>query len=105
MLWLYRQALRLRRAEGGLGDGPFAWLDAPEGVLAFSRGDRFVCVTNLSGGPVALPENTAILLSSRPLDAGLLPPDSTAWLRTRPAAAVQSPTRTTRTTRATRTTR
>lgn len=97
MLWLYRQALRLRRAEGGLGDGPFAWLDAPHGVLAFARGDRFVSVTNLSGGPVALPENTAILLSSSPLEAGLLPPDSTAWLRTRPAA--QSPTRTTRTTR------
>nr|WP_183428426.1 glycoside hydrolase family 13 protein [Leifsonia aquatica] len=82
MLWLYRQALRIRRAEAGLGDGPFTWLDAPEGVLAFARGDRFVSVTNLSAVPVPLPDNTAILLSSSPLDDGLLPPDSTAWLRT-----------------------
>jgi len=82
MLWLYRQALRIRRSEAGLGDGPFTWLDAPEGVLAFARGDRFVSVTNLSAVPVPLPDNTAILLSSSPLDDGLLPPDSTAWLRT-----------------------
>jgi alpha-glucosidase len=82
MLWLYRQALRIRRSEAGLGDGPFTWLDAPDGVLAFARGDRFVSVTNLSAVPVPLPDNTAILLSSSPHDDGLLPPDSTAWLRT-----------------------
>jgi alpha-glucosidase len=87
MLWLYRQALRLRRTEPGLGDGTLHWLEAPEGVLAFRRGDRFASITNLSDRAVALPEHTAILLSSSPLDAGLLPPDSTAWLRVQPRPA------------------
>ncbi|MBW8871753.1 MAG: DUF3459 domain-containing protein, partial [Leifsonia sp.] len=87
MLWLYRQALRIRRAEPALGDGPLTWLASPAGVLAFARGAAFVSVTNLSGGPVALPEHQAILLSSSPLVCGLLPSDSTAWLRTqRPTA-------------------
>ncbi|MFE4948735.1 glycoside hydrolase family 13 protein [Leifsonia sp. NPDC056665] len=82
MLWLYTQALRIRRSEPGLGDGPLAWAEAPEGVLAFARGDAFLSVTNLSAAPVALPAHVAILLSSSPLDGGMLPPDSTAWLRT-----------------------
>lgn len=82
MLWLYRQALRIRRAEPGLGDGPLTWLEAPEDVLAFARGAAFASVTNLSDRPVALPEHQAILLSSTPLQGGLLPPDSTVWLRT-----------------------
>ncbi|MEY9850463.1 alpha-glucosidase [Leifsonia sp. EB41] len=82
MLWLYTQALRIRRAEPGLGDGPLTWIPAPEGVLAFARGDAFLSVTNLSAAPVALPAHAAILLSSSPLDGGMLPPDSTAWLRT-----------------------
>ena len=82
MLWLYRQALRIRRAEPGLGDGPLTWLDAPDGVLAFARGAAFANITNLSAAPVDLPEHQAILLSSRPLVDGKLPPDSTVWLRT-----------------------
>ena len=82
MLRLYREALRIRRSEPGLGDGPFSWLDAQEGVLAFARGARFASVTNLSAVPVPLPDDAALLLSSSPLDDGLLPPDSTAWLRT-----------------------
>ncbi|RDV46935.1 alpha-glucosidase [Leifsonia sp. ku-ls] len=86
MLWLYRQALRIRKAEPALGDGTLTWLDAPDGVLAFSRGTAFVSVTNLSSAAVPLPEHQAILLSSSPLAGGLLPPDSTAWLRTQPPA-------------------
>jgi alpha-glucosidase len=82
MLWLYRQALRIRRAEAALGDGALTWHDGPEGTLAFARGDRFLNVTNLSREAIALPEHVAILLSSSPLVGGLLPPDSTAWLRT-----------------------
>ncbi|MGO4300046.1 glycoside hydrolase family 13 protein [Leifsonia sp. RAF41] len=86
MLWLYRQALRIRRAEPALGDGSLTWLDAPDGVLAFARGAAFVSATNLSAVPVPLPEHQAILLSSSPLVGGQLPPDSTVWLRTqRPA--------------------
>jgi alpha-glucosidase len=87
MLWLYRQALRIRRAEVALGDGPLEWLDSEPFVLAFSRGTGggatgFVSVSNLSDHPVELPEHSAIILSSSPLVGGLLPPDSTAWLRT-----------------------
>ncbi|WP_200936867.1 glycoside hydrolase family 13 protein [Leifsonia sp. Root112D2] len=82
MLWLYREALRVRRREPGLGDGPLTWLHSQPDVLAFSRGDSFLNVTNLSQAPLELPEHLSILLSSSPLNAGLLPPDSTAWLRT-----------------------
>ncbi len=82
MLWLYRQALRIRRKNDGLGDGPLDWRDGPDDVLVFARGEHFVNVTNLSDAPIALPEHTAILLCSSPLEYGLLPPDSTAWLRT-----------------------
>jgi alpha-glucosidase len=39
------------------------------------------CVANLSAGPVALPPDASVLLVSGPLDGGLLPPDTTAWLR------------------------
>jgi alpha-glucosidase len=39
------------------------------------------CVANLSAGPVALPQDASVLLASAPLDGGLLPPDTTVWLR------------------------
>jgi alpha-glucosidase len=81
MLELYRKALAIRHAEAGLGDGPMTWLDAPDGVLSFTRPGGFACVVNLSDVPVALPEHTEILLRSGPLD-GLLPTDSAVWLRT-----------------------
>jgi alpha-glucosidase len=81
MLTLYRDALRIRRAEPALGDGSLRWLDAPEGVLAFARGGRVVCVLNLSGGAVELPRHDGILVLSGPLEDGLLPTDTGAWLR------------------------
>ncbi len=86
MLWLYRQALRIRRRETALGDGPMTWLDSAPDVLAFRRGsgpDEVVCVVNLGAEPIELPEHHHILLASSPLDGGRLPTDSTAWLRTR----------------------
>ncbi|WP_208008616.1 glycoside hydrolase family 13 protein [Agromyces protaetiae] len=82
MLWLYRQALRIRKRERSLGDGALEWLPSAPDVLVFRRGDDLVCVTNLGGAPAELPEHESILLASAPLDGGLLPPDSTAWLRT-----------------------
>ncbi|MRG59675.1 DUF3459 domain-containing protein [Agromyces sp. CFH 90414] len=86
MLWLYRQALRIRRREAALGDGPMRWLDTAPSVLAFRRGDgpdEVVCVVNLGAEPVDLPAHHHILLASSPLEGGRLPTDSTAWLRTR----------------------
>ena len=82
MLSLYRTALSIRRAHPALGDGALTWLDSEPGVLAFSRGLGFVSVTNLSDVAVALPTHVRLLLSSSTLENGLLPPDSTAWLRT-----------------------
>jgi alpha-glucosidase len=45
MLELDRRALRIRRAEPALGDGPMSWRPAPDGVLSFDR-------TAAGGGPV-----------------------------------------------------
>jgi alpha-glucosidase len=81
MLNLYRQALRLRRAEPSLGAGELRWLDSAEGVLAFVREPGLICVANLSGEPVPLPANDGVLLTSGPLSDGLLPTDTAAWLR------------------------
>jgi alpha-glucosidase len=81
MLTLYREALRLRRAQPELGDGPMSWLPAEPGVLAFTRGaGGFACVVNVSGAPTPLPAGE-LLLASDPLVDGQLPPDTAAWLR------------------------
>jgi alpha-glucosidase len=91
MLTLYRSALRVRRAEPALGDGPMTWLPSSDGVLAFDRpaaapadsgGSGVRCVANLSGDPVDLPAHAGLILTSGPLaPGGLLPPDTSAWLR------------------------
>ncbi|WP_052226654.1 glycoside hydrolase family 13 protein [Microbacterium mangrovi] len=89
---LYRRTLGLRRALPELGDGPLAWIDDPaqrvaDGILAFRRSPTFVCVVNTGDSPVPLPAHEEVLLASAPLDSDLLPPDTTAWLRTTPDAA------------------
>jgi alpha-glucosidase len=80
MLNLYRAALRIRRAEPGLGDGAFAWLELGADVLAFTRGDDFVSVTSFDT-PVELPPHRELLLASTEVVDGVLPTNSTAWLR------------------------
>ena len=80
MLWLYRQALRIRKRERALGDGPMTWLPSEPTALVFQRGDDVVNVTNLGSSPLPLPDHDRILLASSPLVDGMLPPDSTAWL-------------------------
>ncbi|MEU0050067.1 glycoside hydrolase family 13 protein [Streptomyces sp. NPDC006309] len=78
-LELYRTALRLRRKL--LEGETLTWTpEAPAGVLDFTRGDAWRCVTNLGAGPVPLPPGE-VLLSSAPLPGGGgLPPDTTVWL-------------------------
>lgn len=78
---LYREALRLRRAEG-LGTGGLTWLDDAGGehVLAYRNG-TVVVVTNLGDRDVPLPAHTGALLASGPVGDGALPPDTTVWLR------------------------
>ena len=82
MLELYRMALRIRRAEPALGDDTMTWLPAPQNVLAFSRGDRFSCLVNLSETTVELPERTVVLLASALSEDSGIPPDAAVWLRT-----------------------
>jgi alpha-glucosidase len=82
MLELYRSALRLRRAEKGLGDGPLEWFDVAPDVLAFHRGDEFTCLVNLSPAAVALPAHAGVILASSDLVDGLVAPDTAVWLRT-----------------------
>jgi alpha-glucosidase len=82
MLRLYREALRIRAASPELHGPEFAWIASPNGVLSFSRGDRFVSVTNLSSAAIDLPDHAEILISSAGLLSGRLPPDSSAWLQT-----------------------
>ncbi len=80
-LHLYRDLLAVRRSEPALGDGPMTWIDSADDVLAFARGG-LVCVVNLGEEPATLPDHTDVLLSSAPLEAGLLPRDTAVWLRT-----------------------
>lgn len=86
-LRLYRAAIALRRTNGDLATGGFAWLELGADVLAFQRGDGVLSITNLGSAPVPLPAHREVLLSSTPLE-GALPPDATAWLALTPAPAV-----------------
>jgi alpha-glucosidase len=70
MLALYRRALTLRPG------GDFAWRDAPEGVLAFDRGE-LACVVNISGPDVPVGD---VLLASEPLE-GSVSAGAAAWIR------------------------
>lgn len=77
---MYRNALKLRRDEIGLGDGPMTWIEAGDSVLAFSRPGDFACYVNF-GAPIPLPSNAHVLLASRPLDGLEIPTDTAVWLR------------------------
>jgi alpha-glucosidase len=75
-LSLYRAALRLRRS---LPDEAITWLAAPDGALAFRRGDVQVWL-NAGESPVPLPAGK-LLLASAPGIGRELPPDAAAWVR------------------------
>jgi alpha-glucosidase len=85
MLSLHRAALSLRRANDALRSGSFAWLDGQPDSLIFERraeDEAVVCVVNLGSEPIPLP--TGELLVASPERVGeQLPPNATAWLRTR----------------------
>ncbi|MEY2247392.1 glycoside hydrolase family 13 protein [Streptomyces sp. BF23-18] len=83
-LELYRDALAVRRerADLGAGDG-VTWLTAPEGVLAFRRGD-FVCTANTGNKAVTVPAYGRVLVSSGEVTLSKdgqaqLPADTTVW--------------------------
>ncbi|PSK98058.1 alpha-glucosidase [Murinocardiopsis flavida] len=82
-LELFRGAIRLRRTLIGAGAGEsFAWdADTDKGdLLAFTRGEHWLVLTNTGAEPVALPDGE-VLLASGPLDNGALPGDTSVWLR------------------------
>lgn len=83
---LYRDAIRLRRALAEDAGEDFDWIEGLDpDILAFRRGDSFVCVVNTGDSPVALPAHDRVLLASSPLEGGLLPGDAAAWLGTIPS--------------------
>ena len=96
-LEMYRAALRIRRAEAALGEGPLTWLESPVDVLAVERtasdGTVVVSVVNLADASALLPKawGTDVLLASSD-DVALLSiddgaealavgPETTVWLR------------------------
>ncbi|MEV6840090.1 glycoside hydrolase family 13 protein [Streptomyces sp. NPDC051133] len=85
-LELYRAALSLRRSQPDLGAGDAVeWLRAPEGVLAFRRGE-FVCVANTTGESVTSPAYGRVLLGSAEVTEAdgeaKVPADTTVWFTT-----------------------
>jgi alpha-glucosidase len=78
MLWLYRDALRLRRELPELHRNEHGWLDLGGQVIALTRGDGFACVVNFGEDPIDLPAGR-VLLSSQPISDNL-PTDCAAWI-------------------------
>lgn len=87
-LWLYRRALGIRRQHPALGwrQGDFTFLEsAPEGVVAFRRDPRFVCIANTNAQSSRVTLNGPVLLIASAGDVQIdgdlvtLPPDTTAW--------------------------
>ncbi|WP_299841090.1 alpha-amylase family glycosyl hydrolase [uncultured Paracoccus sp.] len=54
VLAFYRQMLALRRAEPDLRLGDIRFLDLPEPVLGYERGEAMICLFNLSAEPVTI---------------------------------------------------
>jgi alpha-glucosidase len=80
MLSLYRAALALRATSPLLKGEDVQWLQAPDRCVAFRRPGGLVCLVNLSGAPVPLPEGN-VLLASGPMDGGAVPDDTAVWLQ------------------------
>jgi alpha-glucosidase len=77
---LYRAALALRHSSAAFAGEELAWLPAPDGCLAFRRPGGLVCLVNLSGAAIPLPEGR-VLLASADMGDGTLPADAAVWLR------------------------
>jgi alpha-glucosidase len=95
-LTLFCDALRWRHDLADLGEGPFEWIDAPPGVLAFRRGERFICISNFGESPVAVGawlQDGVLLLATSPVAAlgGQVPANSTVWLEQPRAASESAP--------------
>ncbi len=79
MLSLYRLAIELRGARPEFAGLGIDWYGSPAGCLAFRRTGGLVCALNASAVPIPLPPGE-LLLSSAPLEDGMLPVNAAAWL-------------------------
>jgi len=77
---LYRAALELRASSPAFAGESLDWLPAPDGCLAFRRPGGLVCLLNVSGAAVPLPEGR-VLLASVDVGDGSLPDDAAVWLQ------------------------
>ena len=68
----------MRRGHG-LAAATLVWLPSEPDVLAFRSADLTV-VANTGSTPVALPAGE-VIVASGPTTDGMLPPDTTVWLR------------------------
>ena len=79
-LSMYREALAIRKAEQGLGDGDMEWIEAGTDVVAFERPGDFACYINF-GPAIELPSNSQILVASGAVHGHTLPTDTAVWIR------------------------
>lgn len=78
-LKLYQKALKLRA--GLVCPEELKWkFSLKSGVLEFARPNGWRCLTNFTDKPVKLGKGE-LLLTSSPLENGMLPGNSTAWLK------------------------
>jgi alpha-glucosidase len=78
---MIKQALKIRKAEAGLGDGEMNWIDSTDDVIAFSRPGKFACYVNFGPAEVVIPYGAEVLISSAPLKGEHIPVDTAVWLR------------------------
>jgi alpha-glucosidase len=79
MLSLYRTGLSIRRQAPWGEHDELKWLDYGDPVIAFARGDRFVCIVNFGTEPIELPEGAEVLVASTLLDGNTVAQDTTVW--------------------------
>ena len=78
---MVKQALNIRKAEPGLGDGEMNWLDSTDDVIAFQRPGKFACYVNFGVADVVIPYGAKVLVASAPLKGEHIPTDTAVWLR------------------------
>jgi len=74
------RSARSERQRAEQSNNGVSWVESEPSVLHFERPGGVRCITNFGAEPIALPAGE-VLLSSAHLDHGLLPGDSTAWIR------------------------
>ncbi|HET9061130.1 MAG TPA: glycoside hydrolase family 13 protein [Acidimicrobiales bacterium] len=96
MLNLYKAGLGIRRQAPWGAGSPLTWLDYGDEVIAFKRGESFVCIVNFGSQPLELPKGADVLLGSAELVGDILSQDTTVWIiqTTDRAALDPEPTRT-----------